>query len=188
MRTFLLLLVLVLPMLIAAQTKKPKAVSLDVDRLYAKYKDYETITIHTASGDVTANVKIMYNDAGKPYSVILYGYAILKEQTLREIMENLIAAKEKAGYKYVNYDLVFFDIESVSTEVYQKKTQYAKYGIKTSDDRNRLANEEENRILRQGGEYHDEYKPKKNPLADFFYFEVGDFSRRSSGKQERFTF
>jgi hypothetical protein len=179
MKMRLLMLLLALPMLMTAQTKKPKApVTLDVDRLYAKYKDMETVTIHSADGDITAHVQIELNEAGKPYSVILFGYQFSTTSDLERVISSLTSAKEKAGYKFQGLSSVSFIgkyndkpvYESVLTSLYQKGSQYAKYGMTAMNERTEL-----------NGAY-------KKPIGNFFYFEVGDVRRRSTGKQEPFTF
>jgi hypothetical protein len=189
----LALLLLMLPLVVAAQTKKPATTkkpttaSLDVDRLYQKYKEWETVTIHTADGDITANVKCLLNDNGKPYAVILYGYAggSVDPEKLVKALEN---DKLKSGYRSTGHSSVTFstdyDVEMVSVDVYEKKTQYAKYGVKRHDlfqdiDKWKEVNE---RREKQG-------LPRLKPApGDFFYCEVGDVGRRSTGKQEPFTF
>jgi hypothetical protein len=184
MRMRLLTLLLALPMLMAAQTKKPAA-TLDVDRLYAKYKDYETVTINTPDGPITANVKVLLNDNGKPHAVILYGSCLEKlfsnTPDVRRVKWTLESAKEKAGYSYKGFSSVYFEGHYISTSLYQKGTQYAKYGVtdieEISADTRKLAKEANV----------DAYSLRVK-TGEFFYFEVGDIRRRSTAKQEDFTF
>jgi hypothetical protein len=174
MKLFLLWL-LALPMIAATQNKKSTVITLDVDRLYQKYKDYETVTIHTADGDLTANVKCFLNEKGKPYSVILYGYCG-GNVSVEKLSRTLESQKTKSGYGFTGYSSVSFEGESVLASLYEKNTQYAKYGIKRSQDRY---------VKLFDG---TEIKPDKYPVSDFFYFEVGDVRRRNTGNQETFTF
>lgn len=176
----LTLLLLTLPFLVAAQTKKPApkkpttVTTLDVDRLYKKYKEWETVTIHTANGDIKANVKCMLNDNSKPYAVILYGYC---ETSMRvqDLANRLGNEKTKSGYSDGGTGSVFFDTESIVVNLYQKKSQYAKYGVTPNWMRKTIG--EDGKTVE-----------KKPYLCDFFYFEVGDITRRSTGKQESFSF
>jgi hypothetical protein len=154
--------------------KKPRATAtLDVDRLYAKYKNKEAITLYTPQENITANVEIRYNDAGKPSAVILYG-TYTSAEAINSMIDNLIKAKEKVGYRHTSSDKCilpkqegFPDIlqTSVQVEVYQKGSQYAKYGPSYP------------LLISVGLEgKHD------------FYFEVGDVRRLDSAKKEPFTF
>jgi hypothetical protein len=171
----------------ADTTKKPTIATLDVDRLYQKYKEWGTVTIHTADGDITANVKCLLNDKGKPYAVILYGYAggSVDPEKLVNALGN---DKLKSGYRSTGYSSVTFstdyDVEMVSVDVYEKKTQYAKYGV---NRHNFLKDIEKLKELNERREKQGLPRLKPAP-GDFFYCEVGDVGRRSTGKQEPFSF
>ncbi|NIG52396.1 hypothetical protein [Chitinophaga sp. Cy-1792] len=130
----------------------------DLDRLYAKYKDKETVTIFSAGEEVTANIEIVYNDDDKPKAIILSGESYNKPLLMR-IKDNLIAQKKQAGYQYVD-NFSYFE-----GNLYQKGSMYAKYLVQDEFSSELLINKT--------------YQ---------FRFEVGDTKRAGSGKTETFTF
>ena len=105
-----------------AQTK-----TKDIDALYQKYKNRDTIVISNANGSVKLAVEITLNSNGKPQSIVLKGYA--DNSTLAEsIISKLENNKQKAGYKYNSFTTVVSD-EILNVTVYTKGKEYAKYGV-----------------------------------------------------------
>lgn len=122
---------------------------LDVDRLYSIYKDKSEITINTGNREIIAHILISYNKQNRPCRIIMYGEAVPDMQnSLDELKDELCDAKVKAGYKKiqkaatVNFDQSGMYENNVSVTLYQKDTQYAKYGIKKMQDRNELVADE----------------------------------------------
>ena len=126
---------------------------------------------------IDAKVIINYNTKGKPYRIIVYGEAAA-DADLEALVNRLGDDKLKAGYRNllhpnaVNFDQKRVYENNIQVSVYQKGTQYAKYGIKKMETRNQLVGE-------TGTPRH---------TTDFFYFEVGDTARRSALKPEKFNF
>lgn len=149
--------------------------TLDIDKIYQKYKDLKTVTIHTADGDIEAKIKITLNSEGKPSSIILYNWVAFQDVTIERIMASLESAKEKTGYKNKGSSTVFFEGEFVTTSLYEKGTQYAKYGLQKEMFRNLPSLE-------------DQQKESKKPVGSFFYFEVGDIQRSANGQGKNFEF
>ena len=145
----------------AKQKKAPTPVS-DLDRLYAKYKDMETVTIYSSGEEVTANIEIVYNDGEKPKAIILTGESRNKA-LLNRIEAELIAQKERAGYRYGD------GMSSFDGALYRKGSMYARYQIKEDIWDDKLS----------AGLLGKKY---------LFRFEVGDTKRAGSGKTETFTF
>jgi hypothetical protein len=112
-----------------SQTSSRPTQQLDVDNLYKKYKDKDSVKLYFASEELYAKIKVEHNKNGKPSAVIMYGVC-LGSSSIKEIIENLQAQKEKAGYRYVTSGSVLVPGEDEFAEVsiYQKGTQYAKYG------------------------------------------------------------
>ena len=89
-----------------AQTKKPATTKPatatpakpEIDKLYEKYKDSETITLFTPHGDLYGNVSIELNDNEKPISVTIHGVSENKP-AIAEFISNTIKMKLKQGYK-----------------------------------------------------------------------------------------
>jgi hypothetical protein len=150
---------------------------LDVDRLYARYKGQTETTIFVGDKEVNAHVLINYNGNNKPYRVIIYG-EVAADTELEELIDQLGSTKQKAGYKRlagnntVNLDQNGVYENNIGVKVFQKGTQYAKYGIKPVEARNQLVQE-------NGTEKY---------TADLFYFEVGDSARKRTRKPEKFDF
>jgi hypothetical protein len=149
----------------------------DLDRLYTKYKGRTETTIFVGEREINAKVIVNYNAKGQPYRIIVYGEAAA-DGDLENLVEELGDTKVKAGYKKmlhpnaVNFDQNRVYENNIEVSVYQKGTQYAKYGIKKMDVRNQLVGE-------TGTPHYTD---------DFFYFEVGDTARRSTLKPEKFDF
>lgn len=169
--TAIMLLCMAVPAV--AQKKQSATSSLDVDRLYAKYKGKESITLYTPQEEIRANIVIQYNEAGKPSAVILYG-TYTSGAAITNIIESLTAAKEKAGYKHTSSDKSYLPGQEqmpevlrdvVNVEVYQKGTQYAKYGPVYA-------------LLQDSN----------SDAKESFYFEVGDLRRQARGATQPFTF
>jgi len=70
---------------------------LEIDRLYEKYKNSETIVLYTTQGDITANVYIEMNDDNKPKSITISGYAN-SIAAIKELIGNMIAKKKNLGF------------------------------------------------------------------------------------------
>lgn len=157
---------------------------LDVDRLYQKYKNKEHILIRAGNREVKANVIIQYNTFGQPASIILYGEADGDMgNTLESLKQELEDAKLKAGYKQINSrsNVVNFEQNNsyennIDVSLFQKGTQYAKYGIKQAGERQPAvtASTDENTSPRF--------------VSDFFYFEVGDTARKQAIRAEKLDF
>ncbi|MFD1259021.1 hypothetical protein ACFQ3S_19615 [Mucilaginibacter terrae] len=149
----------------------------DLDRLYSKYKGRTETTIFVGEREINAKVIVNYNAKGKPYRIIVYGEAAA-DGDLENLVEELGETKVKAGYRKllhpnaVNFDQNRIYENNIQVSLYQKGTQYAKYGIKKIEVRNQLVGE-------TGTPHY---------TADFFYFEVGDTARRSTLKPEKFDF
>jgi len=160
-----------------AQRGTAQTAKTDLDRLYEKYKGNSETTIFVGDKEISARVLINYNAKNKPYRIIVYGEAAA-DADLEELVDQLGQAKTKAGYKRsqhagaVNFDQNRVYENNIQVSVYQKGTQYAKYGIKKMEDRNQLVGETEN----------------PHHTSDFFYFEVGDTARKSTLKPEKFDF
>lgn len=173
---WLLVIILLSGLFISAKANAQAAAS-DLDRLYQKYKGNTETTIFVGDKEVNARVLINYNSNNKPYRIIIYGESVA-DTDMEELVDELCAAKSKAGYKRsVNKNVVNFDQKgiyenNIEVATYLKGTQYAKYGIKKMEVRNQLVGENGT--------------PKYS--SDFFYFEVGDTARKRTLKPEKFDF
>lgn len=155
--------------------------TLDVDRLYEKYKGRTETTIFVGDKEINARVLISYNTSNRPYRIIVYGEAV-GGYDLEELVDQLCASKVKDGYRrllganVVNFDSYGMYENNVEVKAFQKGTQYAKYGIKKMEFRNQVAPDS----LAEGRSFRH--------LNDFFYFEVGDAARKKARKPEKFNF
>jgi hypothetical protein len=176
-RASLFLLSLTFVCLLFAQYTSAQTVKTDLDRLYEKYKGTSETTIFVGDKEISARVLINYNAKHQPYRIIIYGDAAA-DTNLEELVSQLGEAKTKAGYKRlqqagaVNFDQNRVYENNIQVALYQKGTQYAKYGIKKMDERNQLVGDTEN----------------PHHTTDFFYFEVGDAARKNTVKPEKFDF
>lgn len=71
---------------------------LEIDRLYEKYKNSETIVLYTTQGDITANVYIEMNDDNKPKSITISGSSY-SEDAIKELIGNMVSKKRNLGFK-----------------------------------------------------------------------------------------
>ena len=155
----------------------------EVDVLYQKYKNRDSVTVTNATGTVDLAVKIILNANGKPQSIILMGYAENLE-TADGIIRKLKSDKEKAGFKYSSSSTEYA-LEILSVAVYTKGTQYAKYGVITKIEKDEPPYET--------GTEEQKTKREKAYLASYFkqffiYMEVGDISRKLNDKSDDFKF
>lgn len=88
-----------------ATNKKPM---LEIDRLYAKYKNQETITLTTTKGDFEGNVSIELNESNKPISVSIEGLTS-NIGALSEFISNTIKMKLKQYNQIYEYSLKFYE-------------------------------------------------------------------------------
>jgi hypothetical protein len=173
----LLVVSMVLTCLCFSQVTIAQTPATDLDRLYQKYKGLSETTVFVGDREVNARVIINYNAKGKPYRIIVFGEAAA-DADMEQLVTQLGDAKLKAGYKSVphpgavNFDQNRIYENNIQVSVYQKGTQYAKYGIKKVEDRNQLVGETGTARF----------------TSDFFYFEVGDMARKSTLKREKFDF
>ncbi len=72
----------------------------------------------------------------------------------------------------VNFDQKGAYENNIEVRAYEKGSQYARYGIKPAEKRNQAL--QENATERYS--------------SDFFYFEVGDMTRKKNRKPEKFDF
>jgi len=172
----------------AALAQKHTAASpLDVDRLYQKYKNKSQIVIYTGNREITAQVFIAYNNANQPCAIILYGEANADTgNAIDKLKHELCSAKQKAGYKQIfsRRNLVNFEQDgsyehNIEVSVFQKGSQYAKYGIKNGQDR---------AIVTQPDSVMTADSTPARYISDFFYFEVGDSSRKYAYRQQKLDF
>jgi hypothetical protein len=160
-----------------AQNGMAQSAASDLDRLYQKYKGLSETTIFVGDREINARVLINYNANNKPYRIIIYGEAAA-DVDMEQLVNQLGNTKTKAGYRKllhpnaVNFDQNRVYENNIQVNVYQKGTQYAKYGFKKMEDRNQLTTETGTARF----------------TSDFFYFEVGDTARRSTLKAEKFDF
>lgn len=147
-----------------AQTSTKPVPQLDVDKLYKKYKDKDSVKLYIAGEVLYAKIKVEYNVNGKPSAVIMYG-SCFGSFAIDDLIRSLQSQKEKAGYHYVTSGscIVPGELIFASVSIYQKGTQYARYG--KSD--------------------HDINDPLR---GEWFYFEVGDTKRKGNDKTEKFEF
>ncbi len=156
---------------------KAQTSQLDVDRLYAKYKGQTETVIFAGDREINAHVLINYNSHNKPYRIIIYGETAA-DAAMESLINDLCEAKEKAGYKrlprttVVNFDQKGAYENNIEVRAYEKGSQYARYGIKPAEKRNQAL--QENATERYS--------------SDFFYFEVGDMTRKKNRKPEKFDF
>lgn len=146
------------------QTTNKPTPQLDVDKLYKKYKDRDSIKLYFAGEELYAKIKVEYNAKGRPSAVIMYG-PCFGSSAIDGLIKSLQSQKEKAGYHYVTSGSCSVPGELIfaSVSVYQKGTQYARYGKSLYD--------------------------MNNPLnGEWFYFEVGDTKRKGNDKTEKFEF
>ena len=73
---------------------------LEIDRLYEKYKNSETIVLYTTQGDITANVYIEMNDDNKPKSITISGYSS-SISSIREVIGGMTTKKKKSRIYWV---------------------------------------------------------------------------------------
>ena len=92
--------------------------------------------------------------------------------------------KEKAGYKFIENANASYENRNILVAVYQKGSQYAKYGIgEIPDDFSGVtpSNEVERKALIN-------IRLANEAKGNLVYMIVGDFSREGSKKLENFTF
>ncbi len=83
-----------------AQNKKQaptKTTKAEIDRLFDKYKDKESITLFTEFGELNGNVNINYNSDEKPQSITILISTVNREAAAKFI-EGLIQQKLNSGY------------------------------------------------------------------------------------------
>ncbi|MDR2127091.1 MAG: hypothetical protein LBP63_09715 [Prevotellaceae bacterium] len=88
------------------QIKKaqPKSVN-EIDRLYNKYKDKETITIYSSFGELKGEISTEMNASNKPESITISGTTDGID-AISEIIYELIKQKLKQGYKHYSGEQV----------------------------------------------------------------------------------
>lgn len=170
---------------IQAQTK-----TKDIDVLYQKYKNRDTIVITNAEGSVKLAVDIVLNSKGKPQSIVLKGY-VSDYSLAQNLVRKLENDKTRAGYKYSTFSTVYSD-EIMNVSVYTKGTEYAKYGVQKD-----IFGKDIPPPPYEGNEpYMTEQWKKKREAAYyralfgycFIYLEVGDISRKLNDNSEDFKF
>ena len=87
---------------ISSFSQKTTTPQLEIDRLYKKYKDKETISISFPNGTVTANVKTYLNESEKPYEIELSGTEF-SGKTLSYFLSYFIKQKASQGFKEQGY-------------------------------------------------------------------------------------
>jgi hypothetical protein len=170
----------------ASHIKAQKVVKKDIDVLYQKYKNTDSVTIQNASIKLNLSIDRKLNAKGLPISLILSSYVdIYEKSAVQHILDNLEQAKEKAGYKLIGSSIVsFYKGETIMVWVYQKGTQYAKYGI-NDNEYNSQSTYSPNENERKENERIAKLKEMK---GDFIYMEVGDFSRATTETSTPFKF
>lgn len=177
--------VLPITFLLISLSASSQAKLKDIDVLYQKFKNKDTITVTNANGTVKLAVDITLNKNGKPQSIVLKGYA--DNVTLAEsITKKLENDKEKAGYKYNSLATIISD-EILNVSVYTKGKEYAKYGVcrdifgkndpppyNTGTDEQKTNRSQKYFFALMGG--------------CFIYMEVGDISRKLNDNSEDFNF
>lgn len=179
--SFFLFAILFFSASIQAQTK-----TKDIDALFLKYKNRDTIVVSNANGSVKLAVEITLNSNGKPQSIVLKGYA--DNSTLAEsIISKLESDKRKAGYKDNSLATVMSD-EILNVTVYTRGKEYAKYGFTTET----FGKRDTPPPYETGTEEQKARRAKAYYAAlfgeCFIYMEVGDISRQSNDKSEDFKF
>jgi hypothetical protein len=71
----------------------------EIDRLYNKYKNKETITIYSTFGELNGTISTEMNASNKPESIEIYG-TTNDTDAISEIIYELIKQKLKQGYKH----------------------------------------------------------------------------------------
>lgn len=164
----------------ASAQKKSLEPELDIDRVYALYKDTNEVVIKTGGKEIKAKIKITLNAFDKPYSVIAYGETDADvDEVLQKLKTELGVTKLQAGYKQspgtfpVNFNPTGNYEHTVLISYFQKGTQSAKYGIQ--------------KIMYNDQEGNGQKVARH--VSDFFYFEVCDEGRRNAAKAEdKFVF
>lgn len=167
----------------------------DVDKLYQKYKNTDSINVTNAKVSVDFAVSLKLNANEKPESVILIGHTYQQSTwDVESLTKKLGSDKLKSRYKHSGSNTLTLYIdgyrEDITVEVYTKGSQYAKYGISSRIPKN----------------YFDSFNPyetdtekernEKIRLEDLIrsfkgyivYLEVGDISRKSKGQSSDFNF
>ncbi|MBS7566360.1 hypothetical protein KHS38_18270 [Mucilaginibacter sp. Bleaf8] len=186
-KAYLILICTLLTSLAFAQKKTavPATATLDVDRLYQKYKNQNHIIIQAGNRDVRANVVIQYNIYKQLSAIILYGETPADiSDAMDDLKSELENAKQKAGYKPVSGRNLIANFErndtyqnNIPVSVWQKGTQYAKYGIKKADEGQPVIDTT-----------NTEATPAPRYTANFFYFEVGDSARKQAARHDKLEF
>ncbi|MBS1641597.1 MAG: hypothetical protein JSR11_03880 [Bacteroidetes bacterium] len=181
-KRLLFLLSIIFSLALNAQTQ-----TKDIDVLYQKYKNRDTIEVTNANGTVKLAVSVILNSKGKPESIILTGYA--DNSTLaNSLIDKLENDKKKAGYKYSSFSTVYSGIEILNVSVYTKGSQYAKYGVDTDI----FGKNDSPPPYETGTEEQKKRRTKAYWFAQFggcyVYMEVGDISRKLNDKSEDFKF
>ncbi|MDR2065773.1 MAG: hypothetical protein LBP85_08725 [Prevotellaceae bacterium] len=92
--------------------QQPKVTIKEIDRLYKKYKDMESVTIYSTFGEIKGNISIELNSDNKPESITISGNT-QNTDAIAEIVYDLIQQKVKEGYKfYSGTDINQFSWES----------------------------------------------------------------------------
>lgn len=180
--SFLLLALLLFSASIQAQTK-----TKDIDALYQKYKNRDTIVVTNANGSVKLAVDIALNSNGKPQSIVLTGY-VDNVTSAESIIDKLANDKQKAGYKYNSIATVYSGKgEILNVTVYTKGKEYAKYGVERD-----LMSKNDPPPYNSGTEEQKKRREQQYYFAlmggCFIYMEVGDISRKLNDKSEDFKF
>lgn len=169
----------------------------EVDKLYQKYKDIDSITVSSAKMTIRFSIETKLNAKGKPTSVTLIGFTGFQDKyDAQSLIDKLESDKRKSGFKdagtsKLNFLFVKQYQEDITVDVYTKGTQYAKYGIankvpNSNDDFIYLPNEtDEQKKQRQERSAKD---LNRMFLGYLVYLEVGDFSRETSNKSQDFKF
>ncbi len=173
--------------LIFSLTLNAQNLTKDIDILYQKYKNRDTIEVTNANGTVKLGVNISLNDKGKPEFIFLSGY-VGNSDLAYSIVEKLENDKKKAGYKYTSFATIYSGIEILSVSIYTKGSQYAKYGV----DTDLFGSDDSPPPYETGTTEQKKRRAQQYFFARFggcyLYLEVGDISRKLNNKSEDFKF
>lgn len=165
-------LVTTLTNLTFGQTNTKTTSQPEIDKLAAKYKDIEVITLFTSHGDLNGDVEIKNNPDNKAQAVKISGQST-NSDAVAEFLSEIIAQKIKQGYKTSDGNNELSDANWI------KETM-----LVMEDGVNFTLKKGKMYFICKGG-----YVMKYNTNSEYWFsIETGDNSRKGGTKATKFDF